>query len=66
VQGLVGDCNDPWQSAIETSSNVAEKGCSGTGTGGEFGLNCKGRTLENMKKSKGCVAGDTRAAKQRK
>ncbi len=41
-------------------------GCSGTGTGGEFELNAKGCRLENMKKSKEGVAGNSKAAKQRK
>jgi transposase InsO family protein len=66
---LVGNYNDSWQSAIKTSANLAEKGAledapppgqSDTDMGGEFGLNSKGRTLENIKKSKEGVVGNTK------
>ena len=71
LERLVGNYNDAWQSAIKTSPNLAEKGAledapplgqSDTDMGGEFGLNSKGRTLENIKKSvsKEGVVGNTK------
>jgi hypothetical protein len=69
LERLVGNYSDAWQSAIKTSPNLAEKGAledaqplgqSDTDMGGEFGLNSKGRTLENIKKSKEGVVGNTK------
>jgi transposase InsO family protein len=69
LERLVGNYNDAWQSAIKTSPNLAEKGAledapppgqSDTDMGGEFGLNSKGRTMENIKKSKEGVVGNTK------
>jgi hypothetical protein len=66
---LVGNYNDAWQSAIKTGQNLAEKGAledapppgqSDTDMGGKFGLNSKGRTLEDIKKIKEGVVGITK------
>jgi hypothetical protein len=69
LERLVGTYNDAWQCAIKTRPTLAEKGAledapppwqSDSDMGGEFGLNSKGRTLANIKKSKEGVVGNTK------